>query len=126
MPQQGDERLKQTERILLPKEKYFDTDINEIETIILEEANDKELQGETAREEENQKIRKAFEEVSKEMKGIAVGLCKWEDGYLVHQGTIWVPNDEGIRIDLIRRHHDIPQAWHGGTAKITELLQCTY
>ena len=29
-------------------------------------------------------------------------------------------------MDLIRRHHNIPQAGHGGTAKTTELLQRTY
>jgi len=29
-------------------------------------------------------------------------------------------------MNLIRRHHDIPQAGHGGTAKTTELLQRKY
>ena len=42
MPQEGDERLIQKERILLPKEKYFDPDIHEMETIRFEERNDKE------------------------------------------------------------------------------------
>jgi len=33
MPQEGDERLTQKERILLPEEKYFDTSIEEMETM---------------------------------------------------------------------------------------------
>jgi len=126
MPQEGDERLTQKEGILLPKEKYFDTDIHEMEMMRFEETNDKEIQNKLARNEEIQKIRKALDEGSKEMKGIALGLCQWKDGYLWHQGKIWVPNNEGIRVDLIRRHHDIPQAGHGGMAKAAELVQRTY
>jgi len=126
MPQEGDEMLTQKERILCPKEKYFNADIHEMETIRFEETNDKELQDESAKDEEIQKMRKALDEGSKEMKGIALGLCQWKNGYLWHQGKIWVPNKEEIRVYLIRRHHDIPQAGHGGTAKTTELLQRTY
>jgi len=60
------------------------------------------------------------------MKGVALGLCQWKDGYLWHQGKIWIANHEGIRTNLIRRHHDIRQAGHGGTAKTTELVQRKY
>ena len=90
------------------------------------ETNDNEIQDESARNEEIHKIRKALDAGSKEMKGIAIGVCQWEDGYQWHQGKIWVQNNEGIRVDLIRRHHDIPPAGHGGKAKTTELLQHIY
>jgi len=53
-----------------------------METIRLEETNNKELKNESIRDEEIQKIRKALDEGSKEMKGIALGLCQWKDGYL--------------------------------------------
>jgi len=97
-----------------------------METIRFEETNDKQLQDESAWDEEIQKIRKALDQGSKEMTGIALGLCEWKDGYLWHQGKIWVPNNEGMRVDFIRRHHDILQAGHGGMAKTTELLQRRY
>ena len=126
MPQEGDERLTQKERILLPKEKYFDTSIHEMETIRLEETSYQELHNETALNEEIQTIRKALERGDREMKGVAIGLCQWKDSYLWHQGNIWVPSKEGIRINLIRQHHNIPQAGHGGRAKTTELLQRIY
>jgi len=34
--------------------------------------------------------------------------------------------DEGIRTTLITKHHDPPQAGHGGTAKTTELISRRY
>jgi len=126
MPEEGDERLTQKERILLPKEKYFETSIQEMETIRLEETSYEELRNETAQNEEIQTIRKALEQGDREMKEVALGLCQWKDEYLWHQGKIWVPNKEGIRTNLIRQHHDIPQAGHGGTAKTTELIQRKY
>jgi len=126
MPQEGDERLTQKERTLLPREKFFDTNIQEMETIRLEETSHEELRNERAQNEEIQTIRKALEREDKGMKGVALGLCQWKDEYLWHQGKIWVPNKEGIRTNLIRQHHDIPQAGHGGTAKTTELLQRKY
>jgi len=60
------------------------------------------------------------------MKGVALGVCHWKDGYLWHQGKIWIPNNEGIRTNLIRQHHDILQAGHGGPAKTMELVQRKY
>jgi len=96
MPQEGDERITQKERILLLKEKYFDTSIQEMETMRLEETSYEELRNETAGNEEIQTIRKALEQGDKEMKGVAVALCQWKVEYLWHQGKIWVPNKEGI------------------------------
>jgi len=126
MPQEGDERLTQKERILLPKEKYFDTSIQEMETINFKTDDEEEISNETAKDDEIQTIKEALDKGNKEMKGVALGLCQWKDGYLWHQGKIWIPNNEGIRTNLIRQHHDIPQAGHGGTAKTTELLQRKY
>jgi len=126
MPQEGDERLTQKERILLPKVKYFDTSIQEMETTRLEETSYEELCNERRQNEEIQTIRKALERGDREMKRVALGLCQWKDEYLWHQGKIWVPNKEGIRTNLIRPHHDIPQAGNGGTAKTTKLLQRKY
>jgi len=123
MPREADERLTQKERILLPKEKYFETSIQEMETIRLEETSYEELRNETAQNEEIQRIRKALEQGDKEIKGVALGLCQWKDEYLWHQGKIWVPNKEGIRTNLIGQQHDIRQVGHGGTPKTAELLQ---
>jgi len=81
MPQEGDERLGQKERILLPKENYFHTSIQEMLTMRLEETGYKELRNEEARNKEIKTIRKALERGEKEMKGVALGLCQWKDEY---------------------------------------------
>jgi len=60
------------------------------------------------------------------MKGIALGLCQWNDGLLWYQGKIWTPKDEGIRTSLIAKHHKPPQAGYGGTAKTTVLISRRY
>jgi len=60
------------------------------------------------------------------MKGIALGLCQGKDGLLWYQGKIWIPKDKGIRTTLIAKHHEPPQAGHGGTAKTTELISRRY
>lgn len=39
---------------------------------------------------------------------------------------IWAPQNEEIPTGIIRQHHDIPQAGHGGIAKTTELTCRTY
>ena len=96
MPQEGDERLTQKERILLEKEKYFETNIHEMETMEFEETSQDELRKESAQDEEIQKIRKALNRGSKEMKGVVLRQCQWKDEYLWHQGKIWVLNNEEI------------------------------
>jgi len=60
------------------------------------------------------------------MKGIALGLCQWKDSLLWYQGKIWIPKDEGIQTTLIAKHHEPPQAEHGGTAKTTEIISRRY
>jgi len=126
MPQEGDERLTQKERILLPIEKYFSTSIEEMEMITFRTDEEEEISNESAKDNEIQPIKEELNKGNKEMKVVALGLCQWKDGYLWHQGKIWIPNNEEIRTNLIRRHHDILQARHGGTAKTTELVQRKY
>jgi len=71
MPQEGDERLTQKERIVLPREKYFDTSIQEMETIDFKTDDEEEICNESAKDNEIQTIRKALDKGDKEMKGVA-------------------------------------------------------
>jgi len=91
------------------------------------QSNEKELLQKAAEQDsEQQTIKKALEEARLEMKGVALGLCQWKDDLLWYQGKIWIPNEEKLRIELIKKHHDIPTTGHGGTAKTTELIQRKY
>ena len=97
-----------------------------METITFETNNEEEIRNKSAKNKEIQIIKEALHKGNKEMKGVALGLCQWKDGHPWHQGRIWIPNNERIRTNLIRRHHNILQARHGRTANTTELVQRTY
>jgi len=72
--------------------------------------------------EEIQDIKKTLDEGKKDMKGIALRLCQWEDDLLLYQGKIWIPNNKGLRTTLIAKHDDPPRTGHGRMAKTTALI----
>jgi len=74
MPKEGDERLTQKDRILLPKQKYFDSNIQEMETIEFQMEDEDEIRNESAMNNEVQTIREALHKGNKEMKGVGLGL----------------------------------------------------
>ena len=118
-----DARKRQRNITLLPREKYWRTAIQ------LRTTEMRQIQGKNAEELEKasrentqfQEIRKALQTNQKELQGVAQGLCQWRDNQLWYNNRIWVPNEERIRTEIIRQHHDIPQAGHGGIAKSSEL-----
>ena len=118
--------------ILLLKEGYWDIlETKEIKLDILEttqfwDKDEGEIQRASKDDNEIQDIKRTLDEGKKEMKGIALALCQWKDDLLWYQGRIWIPNKEGIRTSLITKHHDLPQAGHGQTAKTTELISRRY
>ena len=128
MPTPKNARKTQRNITLLPREKYWRTAI-QLRTTETHQVKGKNAEGlEKASREDTQfqEIRKALQTNQKELQGVALGLCQWKDNLLWYNNQIWVPNEEKIHTEIIRQHHDIPQAGHGGTAKTTELLCRTY
>jgi len=97
-----------------------------LETTEFQDKDEGEIQKATSVDNEIQGIKRSLDEGRKEMKGIALGLCQVKDDLLWYQGKIWIPNDEGIRIALVAKHDDPPQAGHRGTAKTTQLINRRY
>jgi hypothetical protein len=50
----------------------------------------------------------------------------WEEGLLWYEGRIMVPDDKGIRLQLLEHHHNSPIAGHQGQARTLELLSRRY
>ena len=121
-PGPEDERVTQKQRILLPKEQYFEA----MNMVQVQEEKEEDIEQESEKDNQIQRIRKALNDKEKEMKGVALGMCQWKDKKLWYQGKVWVPEDEKIRTAIIYRHHDQPSAGHGGTAKTTELISRRY
>jgi len=128
LPTAGDKRLTRNVGILLPNDRYWDIPETEeirldiVETTEFRDKGEGEIQKASNVDNEIQSIKRNLYEGKKERKGMAVGLYECKDGPLWYQGTIWIPNDEGIGATLITKHHEPPQAGHGGTAKTTELI----
>jgi len=97
-----------------------------LETTEFQDKDKGEIQKTSNVDNEIQAIKRNLDEGRKEMKGIALGLCQWKDGLLWYQGKIWISKDEGIRTTLIAKHHEPPQAGHGGTPNTTELISQRY
>jgi len=132
LPTAGDKRLTRNVGILLPKERYWDIPETEeikldvLETTEFQDKDEGEIQKASNTDDEIQEIKRNLGEGRKEKKGIALGLCQWKDGLLWYQGKIWIPKNEGIRTTHIAKHHEPPQAGHGGTAKTTEIMNRRY
>ena len=50
----------------------------------------------------------------------------WDDGLLLRDNIIYVPNDDALRLEIMRMHHDDTLAGHYGNAKTYELLARNY
>ena len=127
IPTTEEKKLSKRLGILLLKETCWDIpeEVIKLKEIELAEFQDKDegrIQQAYDKDDEIQAIKRNLENNVKEMKGVALGLCDWKDENLWYQGKIWVPNDEELRTNLIRRNHDDLLAGHGGTAKTTELV----
>ena len=50
----------------------------------------------------------------------------WDDGLLFFDNLIYIPDDDALRLEIMRMHHDDALAGHYGTAKMLELLSRNY
>jgi len=132
LPTAGDKRQTQNVGILLPKERYPDIPETEdikldiMETTEFQDKDEGEMPKASNVDNNIQDIQRNLDEGTKEMKGIALGLCHWKVGLLWYQGKIWIPNNQGMRTTLIAKCHEPPQAAHGGTVKTTKLISRRY
>jgi hypothetical protein len=57
---------------------------------------------------------------------IAVGLCEEKDRLFTYDGLIWIPEDDELRIRILRDHHDARTAGHPGQARTLELVSQSF
>ena len=84
------------------------------------------IQGASKVNQEIQAIKKNLDKRKNEMNGIALGICQWKDDCLCYQEKMSILNNEGIRMTLITKHHEPPQAGHSRTAITTKLIGRQY
>jgi len=95
-------------RILLSEEAFEALQAFTTETINLE--IDKELLNEirtlSAADKEIQEIRRKKASGTIRDGKIVLGLCKENSGLLMYDGLIWIPDDDTLRLRILRDHHD--------------------
>ena len=70
---------------------------------------------------------KVVEEMKKAgVKELRGNEWKIEEDLVLKEGKVYVPKDEELRVEIIRLHHDVPAAGHGGRWKTVELVTRNY
>jgi len=119
-PWEGDMKHRQNHgQVLLPEEN-FETlqvlQVNTTETMKLQ--IDKELLSEIR--EQSAKDKEVREILGKKVSGnmrdgkIALGLCEEKEGVLIYDGLIWIPDNDELRLRILRNHHDAQAVGHPG------------
>jgi len=97
---------------------------NTTETISLQIDKDllNEIQTLSAADNEIQEIRrKKVSETTRDGK-IMLGLCEENSRLLMYDGLIWIPDNNTLRLRILRDHHDAQAAGHPGRARTLELV----
>ena len=72
-------------------------------------------------------IVRVVEEMKKaKVKELRGNEWKIEGDIVLKEGKVYVPKDEELRAEVIRLHHDVPAAGHGGRWKTVELVTRNY
>jgi len=122
---EGDMKYRQNHgRILLPEEAFEAVQANTTETINLE--IEKELMNKirtlSAADKEIQEIRRKKPSVTTRDGKIALGLYDENSGLLMYDGLIWIPDNNTLRLCILRDHHDAQAMGHPGRARTLELV----
>jgi hypothetical protein len=125
-PWEGEMKHRQNRgQILLPEE-VFRT--NGTQLIILTPDNSLivEIWEKTKLDKEIQEVvNKLRRGVTRDSK-IPLGLCEEDNGLLLYEGLIWVPNNDELRLRILHEHHDAQAAGYPGRAKTLELVSRNY
>jgi len=124
-PWEGDMKHQQNHgRILLPEDAFEVLQANTTETISLE--IDKELLNQirtlSAADKQIQEIQREKENGTTRDGMIVLGLCEENSGLLMYDGLIWIPDNNTLRLHILRDHHDAQAAGHLGRARTLELI----
>ena len=131
---EGDMKYQQNhDQILLPEDAFKAPQIdnyakvlqaNTTETISL--GIHKELLSEiktlSAADKEIQEIRRKKSNGTSRDGKIALAQCEENSGSLMYDGLKWIPDDDTLRLRILRDHHDTQAAGHPGRARTLELV----
>ena len=97
---------------------------NTTETISLQIDKDllNEIRTLSAGDKEIQEIRRKKASGNTRDGKIALGVCEENSGLLMYDGLILIPDNNTLRLRILRDHHDAQAAGHPGRARTLELV----
>jgi len=97
---------------------------NTMETISLQIDKDllNEIQTLSVADKEIQEIRRKKASGTTCDGKIALGLCEENSGLLMYDGLIWIPDNNTLRLRILRDHHDTQAVGHPCLARTLELV----
>jgi len=79
-----------------------------------------------ARSKDEDVVRVVEEMKKAEVKELRGNKWKMEGDLVLKEGKVYMPKDEELRVEIIRLHHNVPAAGHGGRWKMVELVTRNY
>jgi len=128
-PWEGDLKHRQNQgRILLPEEAFEALQASTTETINLQIDEEllREIRALSVADKDIQEIwRKKANGTTHDGK-IMLGLCEENSGLLMHDGLIWIPDNDTLRLRILKDHHDAQAVGHPGRARTLELISQSF
>ena len=137
-PWEGDMKHRQNHgRILLPEEGFEVPRIdnhakvlqaNTTETISVEIDKERlsEIRTLSASDKEIQEIQRKKANGTTHDGKIALELWEGNSGLLMYDGLIWIPDNDTLRLRILRDHHNAQAAGHPGRARTLELISINF
>jgi len=101
--------------------------IHSIQEVVIEGPEVEILEKIKRARDKNEEVVRIVEEMRKaEVKAIQGEEWKIEGELVLKEGKVYVPKDEELRAEIIRLHHDVLMAGHGGKWKTVELITRNY
>jgi hypothetical protein len=125
-PWEGEMKHRQNRgRILLPEE-VFCANGTQLITLTPDNSLIAKIREKTKLDKEIQEVvNKLCRGVTRDSK-IPLGLCEEDNGLLLYEGLIWVPNNDELRLQILHEHHDTQAAGHPRRANTLELVSRNY
>jgi len=113
------------DRILLPEEafeapridnhaKVLQANTTEIISLEIDKQLLSEIRTLSTADKEIQEIRRKKANRTTRDGKIVLGLCEENSGLLMYDGLIWIPDNDTLRLHILRYQHDMQAAGHPG------------
>lgn len=123
MPENHDERKTQQSQVLLHEDRFM---LSASTVVTEEEPTLEKIRAESKTDPIVQEILKDIQSGSRRSRRLNLSECEENDGILLYQGLVYVPNNHELKMEILKRNHDAPAVGHPGRARTYEIISRNY